>query len=69
MTEVERCSPLIGPLRIGVAICCDENQIFRQKEAVVSVSDIEALLLASVGECDGGGTLFACLWVWCSFAV
>lgn len=57
---------LIGPLSIGVATCSDENQIFRQREAVVSVSNIEAPLLASVWECDGGGMVFVCLWFWYS---
>lgn len=42
-------------MSIGIATCSDENQIFRQKEAVVLVSNIEAPLLASVWGCDGGG--------------
>lgn len=35
---------LIGLLSIGVATCHDENQILRQKKAVVLVSNIEAPL-------------------------
>lgn len=46
-------SPPIGPLSIGVATSGDENQIFRQKEAVALASNVEAPLLASVWECDG----------------
>lgn len=48
---------LIGPGRIDVATCCDENQISRQEVDVVLVSSIEASLLAPVWECDGGGTV------------
>lgn len=33
------------------------------------VSNIEAPLLASVWECDGGGVVFVCLWFWYSCAV
>lgn len=62
-------SLLIGPVSIGVATCSDENQIFRQKEAVALVSNIEAPLLASVWGCDGGGVVFVCLWFWYSCAV
>lgn len=56
-------------MSIDVATRCDENQIFRQKEDVVLVSNIEALLLASVWGCDGGGTGFVCLWFWYSCAL
>lgn len=69
--EVEKAnvSPLIGPASIGVATCGDENQIFRQEEAVVLVSNIETPPLASVWECDGGGVVLVCLWFsWCSCA-
>lgn len=45
----------MGPASTGAATCCDEKQIFRQKEDVVLVSNIEVLLLASVWGCDGGG--------------
>lgn len=62
-------SLLIGLVSIDVATCCDENQIFRQKEDVASVSNIEAPLLASVWECDGGGVGFVCLWFWYSCAL
>lgn len=61
--EEANVSLLIGPLSIGVATCSDENQIFRQREAVALVSNIEAPLLASVWECDGGGVVFVCLWL------
>lgn len=67
--EKANVSLLIGPVSIGVATCSDENQIFRQKEAVALVSNIEAPLLASVCECDGGGVVFVCLWFWYSCAV
>lgn len=46
----------------------DENQIFSQEGSVVLVSNIEAPLLASVWECDGGGVVFVCLWFWYSCA-
>lgn len=32
---------LIGPLRVDVAMCCDENQIFRQEVDVALISDVE----------------------------
>lgn len=60
--EKANVSLLIGPVSIGVATWGDENQIFRQKEAVALVSNIEAPLLASVWVCDGGGVVFVCLW-------
>ena len=56
--EKANVSLLIGPGSIGVATCSDENQIFRQKEAVALLSNSEAPLLASVCECDGGGVVF-----------
>lgn len=62
-------SLLIGTVSIGVATCSDENQILRQKEAEALVSNIEAPLLASVWECDGGGVVFVCLWFCYSCAV
>lgn len=46
--------------------CSDENQIFRQEEAVVLVSYIGAPL---VGFCGGNAMVFVRLWLWCSFAV
>lgn len=67
--EKANVSLLIGPVSMGVATYSDENQIFRQEEAVVLVSYIEAPLLASVWECDGGGVVFVCLWFWYSCAV
>lgn len=67
--EKANVSLLIGPVSIGVATCSDENQIFRQKEAVVLVSNIEAPPLASVWGCDGGGAVFVCLWFRYSCAV
>lgn len=41
---------LIGPLRVDVATCCDENQIFRQEVDAALVSSVENL---SVGSCVG----------------
>lgn len=32
---------LIGPLRVDVATCCDENQIFRQEVDAALVSSVE----------------------------
>lgn len=49
---------LIGPGRLDVAMCCDENQIFRQEVDAALVSSVEKpLRWLLCGECDGGGTL------------
>lgn len=46
---------LIGPLRVDVATCCDENQIFRQEVDAALVSSVEKpLCWLLCGECDVG---------------
>lgn len=39
---------LIGPLRVDVATCCDENQIFRREVDAALVSSVEKSPLAPV---------------------
>lgn len=41
---------LIGPLRLDVAMCCDENQIFRQEVDDALISNVANV---SVGSCVG----------------
>lgn len=46
---------LIGPLRVDVATCCDENQIFRQEVDAALVSSVEKSLHRLLcGECYVG---------------
>lgn len=48
---------LIGPSRVDVATCCDENQIFRQEVDAALVSSVEKKL--SAGSCVGN-----VMWGW-----